>query len=183
MNRYLPIVGLIAIAFTKIGFSQAPSPSPIASASPSATAPPKRCLLSSRDVEAHTFYGTKDIVADRVPKLPVDLLDRRVFLQITESGEKTDAKLFEQQQDGSFAITQWLKGKVPGLLDEIDRAIIKNKGIDCVGEAIKNVLKRKLGAGKPAGSLAAPASPKDAFLPSVQQASGEFIKTIMIILC
>jgi hypothetical protein len=144
---------------------------------------PPRCYLSSRDVEAHGFYGTKEIVTDRASKLPVDLSDRRVFVQVTESGGKTDVKLFDQQKDGSFAITQWLKGKVPGLLDEIDRTIIKNKGIDCVGKAIENVLKKKLGAGKSIEPLPGPGSSKEAFTPSVQQARGDFIKTVIVFGC
>ena len=53
--------------------------------------------------------------------------------------------MFEKQDDGSFAITQWTKATARDLFDKLDDAIIKNKGTNCVGKAMKDVLTKNLG--------------------------------------
>jgi hypothetical protein len=179
MNRYILIFALVAVLSCPVGFCQ--SPSPTASMGPV-------CELSSRDVEVYGFYGTKEIVAKRVANLPVNLSDRRLFLQITQSGrtdgEKIQVKLFEKQKNGSdFTVTEWKKGKAPGLFDAIDKAIIQNKGKQCVGEAIKAVLTKKLGPGRTLSPLGASTSPEAAFKPSVHDTSGDFIKSVVILGC
>lgn len=94
-----------------------------------------------------------------------------------------NVRLFEQQKNGGFSVTEWSNVKAVGLFDEVDKAIIENKGKDCVGEAMKAVLAKRLGQGKPLATLAALASPKDAFSPSVQDASGDFVKSVVIFGC
>jgi hypothetical protein len=91
--------------------------------------------------------------------------------------------MFEKQDDGRFAITQWTKATTRDLFDKLDHAIIKNKGTNCVGKAMEAVLTKTLGKGKPVTPLTPPTSPKDAFGPSVQDSSGDFIKTIIIFGC
>jgi hypothetical protein len=179
MKKHILVVILIAGASLAVASAESPSPT----ASPMDT----RCPENSVSVEVHSFYGKKETVTEKVANLPVNFPERRVFLQITQSGRtdgaNTAVKLFEQQKDGSFTVTEWTKAKAPSLFDEIDGSIIKNKGKNCVGEAIKAVLTKKLGTGKPSTPLAAPTSPKDAFGPSVQDASGDFIKSVIIFGC
>jgi hypothetical protein len=179
MKNYTLIVTVITAALIRVCLCQSPSPSPTASFTV--------CQQSSRDVEVYGFYGSKEIVLERVGNVPVNVSERRLFLQITQSGRtvgaKIDVKLFEKQQDGSkFAITEWKNVKAPGLFDDIDRAITENKGKHCVGDAIKDVLK-KLGTGTPVTPLSVPTSPKDAFGPSVQDISDDFGKSIIILGC
>lgn len=182
MNKYIPIIASVALFSGPIS-CQLPQSSGLPF--PSAFGPP--CKLSSRDVDVYGFYGSKEIVTERVANLPVDLSKRRLFLQITqagrEDGAKTNVKLFEKQKDGTFAVTEWTKEKTPGLFAEVDRAIIENKGMHCVGDAIKDVLAEKLGPGKAAPSLPASGSSKEAFAPSVQDAPGDFIKSVVILGC
>ena len=124
---------------------------------------------------------------EKVTTLPVNLAERRVFVQITQAAGPTAPRqtlsCSSKQKDGSFRVTEWAKAKSAGLFDEIDAAIVKNKGKACVGEAIKAVLTKKLGPGKPGATIAAPGSPKDAFGPSVQDAFGDFIKSLVIFGC
>jgi hypothetical protein len=179
MKKYTLIVTLITAASIRVCFCQSPSPTP--------TPPGVVCKLASRDVELYGFYGTKEIVAERVANVPMKLSERRQFLQITQSGRtdgaKTDVKLFEKQEDGSFKVTEWKNVKAPRLFDSIERAIIENKGMHCVGDACKKVLDKILGPGEPAKPLEAGASPKDAFTPSVDDISGDFGKSMIIFTC
>lgn len=178
---------LTVITSVLVGIASAQTPSPNPSPSVPMDGGGPRCTLNSASVEVHTFYGTKEIVTEKVAKMPADLSERRVFLQITQSGRedgaKTDVKIFEKQKDGSFGITQWTKVTGRDLFDKLDDAIIKNKGKNCVGDAMKDVLTKTLGTGKTVTPLTPPTSPKDAFGPSVQDASGDFFKTIVIFGC
>ena len=143
-----------------------------------------KCNQFSRNVQLYSFYGAKHIVADHLAKLPVDLSERRVFLQITQ-GAKVDIRLFERQEGGSYKVTEWSNAKASRLFAEIDDAIIKNKGENCVGDAIKAML-AALGKGETAASLTEPVSAKNAFTPSIQKASegpDDFIKGTVVILC
>jgi hypothetical protein len=194
MKKHILVVTLIAGASLAVAAAENPSPSPSVALSPSpseappaASPTPTHCPENSASVEVHSFYGSKKTVVEKVADLQVNLSGRRVFLQITQSGRtksaNTAVKLFEQQKDGSFTVREWTETKAPGLFDEIDDAIIKNKGKNCVGKAIEDVLTQKLGTGKTARPLTAPVSPKDAFTPSVEDASGDFIKSVVIFGC
>ena len=186
MNKYTAIA-IVTIGLALPAFSQSPSPSPTSSpsAAPSSTPPNGggvHCGKHSRNVLLFSYYGTKDMVAHNMSHLPVNLSERRVFLQITKAAN-TDIRLFELQPDGSFKITEWSKADASRLLCEIDSALIKNKGENCAGEAVKHLLPS---SGKPAGSLPATVSPEDAFVPAVQKASDksdDFVNGIVIILC
>jgi hypothetical protein len=179
MKKHILVVTLIAAALlcSASAYDPTPTPSPLGAV----------CALSSRDVELYGFYGTKEIVAERVANVPMKLSERRQFLQITQSDRtddaKADVKLFEKQNDGNFKVTEWTNAKAQGLFDTIERAIIENKGKHCVGDACKAVLDKMLGPGKTAESMAAAASPKEAFTPSVQAASGDFVKSMIIFTC
>jgi|ERR1043166_4100837 hypothetical protein len=183
------IVTIIASALLTVALAESPLPSPTLAPAPSKPmdAGGPRCTQYSASVEVHTFYGSKEVLTEKLANMPVDLSQRRVFLQITQSprekGAKTNVKLFEKQTDGGFGITEWTKVTGRDLFDKLDEAIIKNKGENCVGEAMKDVLTKTLGKAEPGKPLGAPTSPKDAFGPSVDAASGDFIKTVIIFGC
>lgn len=178
MKKHALIVIVITAGLIRVCFCQSPSPTVVEGTV---------CPQASNDVELFGFYGTKEIVAERVANVPMNPSERRLFLQITQSGRtdgaNTDVKLFEKQKDGSFTVTKWTKLKAQGLFDKIERAIIDNKGKHCVGEACKAVLVEELGPGETGESLEGSASPKEAFRPSVQDASGDFVKSIIIFAC
>jgi hypothetical protein len=193
MRKYITIAALTLAGSFHSGFGQLPSPStsPPPAPSPSATAGGGGgggggpCNNSSWNPELYTFYGHKDVVLEKLSKVQANLSDRRVFVQVTESERGTDAKLFVREKNGSFTVTQWMKKKPGGSLTcKIDQAITHNKGINCVGEqVIHTVLKKELESGKETHDVAAPASPEAAFSHSIKEATGEYIKTTIVILC
>jgi hypothetical protein len=69
------------------------------------------------------------------------------------------------------------------LLADIDKAIVANKGVNCVGEQVKSVLGKELKAGKVSEGVPAPESPKAAFAHQVNEAKGEFIKSVVFLFC
>jgi hypothetical protein len=177
MKKHALIVTLIAAA--SLGgasvYAQSPSPTPKVFS----------CLLSSWSPELYSFYGAKDVIAEKLANIPAKLSERRVFLQVTQGDSRADVKLYERQKDGTFTVTEWASSSLLAdiLLADIDRAIVTNKGVNCVGEQVKAVLAKVLGEGKVSKAVPAPASPEAAFAHSVKEASGEFIKSTAIILC
>jgi len=175
MKKHTLIVTLITAALVG-GALAAEAPLPAASPGP-------RCRVSSWNPVQYTFYGAKDIIVERLAKIPAKLSENRVFLQVTQGDSTADVKLYEQQENGTFTVTEWHPKETSRLLSDIDKAIVANKGVNCVGEQVKGVLGKELKEGKVAQAVAAPVSPEAAFAHSVKEASGEFIKSIVIILC
>jgi hypothetical protein len=157
------------------GNSEKPEPRTAASPGP-------RCRYSSWNPEVYSFYGEKDVIVKKFATIPADLSDRRVFLQVTQGDSSADVKLYERE-NGTFTVTDWTTKKTSRLLTKIDEAIVANKGEHCVGEKVKLILRKDLGEGKVSTGFAVPDSAEEAFANPVHQASGDFIKTILIILC
>src|SRR4029077_11389997 len=141
------------------------------------TPPPLACRQSSWSPELYSLYGAKSTIVEKLGNIPAKLSERRVFLQVTQGDSSAYVKLYEQQKDGTFTVTEWTTPEIPDLLADIDKAIVANKGVNCVGEQVKSILAKELKEGKVSNSVAAPASPKAAFAHSVNEASGEFIKS------
>jgi hypothetical protein len=148
-----------------------------------ASAYAQACKLSSWNPELYSFYGAKGTIVKKLANIPAKLSERRVFLQVTQGDSSAYIKLYEQQKDGTFTVTEWTTGQTSRLLADIDEAIVANKGVNCVGEQVKGILAKELKEGKISTAVPAPASPKAAFAHSVNEASGEFIKSTVIILC
>jgi hypothetical protein len=160
------------------------SPSATASAYPSPSAsPPPACNYASWNPEVYTFYGAKENVADKVSGLPLKLSEHRVFVQITQGEAWAQVKMFELQKDGTFTVTEWEGKDTSRLACDIDKAIIVNKGVNCVGEQMKAAIVKALGKGKVSHSVAAPETPAAAFGHSIKAAKGDFIKSEVIVAC
>ena len=175
MKKHTLIVTLITAGLVG-GTLAAETPLPAASPGP-------RCRASSWDPGLYTFYGKKETIVEKLANIQANLSERRVFVQVTQGDSSADVKLYEQQENGTFTVTEWHPKETSRLLADIDKAIVANKGVNCVGEQVKGVLGKELKEGKVVNGVAAPGSPEAAFSHSVKEAVGDFIKTTAIILC
>jgi len=176
MNKYTIILTAAAAALfvgTSAYSQSTPTPTPTSKGG---------CALARWNTELYGFCGAKPAMIEKLARLPVQLSERRVFIQITQGSSSGEVKLYERK-DGKFTVTKWSTGETFGLLADIDKAIFDNKGVNCVGAQVTDLLRKRLGDGKPAESVAPPVSPKAAFTHSVQDAPGEFVRTTIIILC
>jgi hypothetical protein len=156
-----------------------PSPSP--SISPMG----RDCTQQSQNTELYGFCGAKASMLEKLAGLPAQLVERRVFVQITQGSSSGEVKLYERQQDGKFTVTTWSTAHTSALLADVDKTMFENKGVNCVGEQVTAVLRKKLGKekAKVTPGVAAPETPAAAFSHSIKEASGDFVRTVMIILC
>src|ERR1700730_2341504 len=142
------------------------------------------CDDSSWNPESYCFYGEKAKIVEKFGNISTTKLsERRVFLQVTQGESKADVRLYERQKDSKFTVTQWKAKQTSRLLADIDKAIIANKGVDCVGEQVKGILGRELKGGKVSKEIPAPETTKAAFAHPVNEAKGEFIKSVIFLLC
>jgi len=192
----IPNLCLIASLLTVCGLvsASAEDQSPMPSVSPSATATPtptpsapppgtKACNYASWNPEVYSFYGAKEDVAEKVSSLPLKLSEHRVFVQITQGEAWAQVKMFELQKDGTFTVTEWDGKDTFRLACDIDKAIVANKGVNCVGEQMKAAIVKALGKGKFSHSVAPPETPAAAFSHSIKAAKGDFIKSEVIVAC
>jgi hypothetical protein len=183
MKTSILIIASMSAALLGSAFGEEPSPSPSLSPS-SATSPPPSCNYASWNPEAYCFYGEKAKIVDKLSNLSTEKLsERRVFLQITQGESSSDIKLYVREKNGSFTVTEWKAQQTSHLLGELDRVIIANKGVNCVGEQIKSLLGKELKNGKASEGVAPPESFQAAFAHSVNEAKGEFIRSTVYLLC
>jgi hypothetical protein len=146
------------------------------------------CRYNSWNPELYGFYGTKETVIGKLEKIPetAPFSERRVFVQVTQGKSGVEVKLFERQDiGGEVTVTTWAKTskETAHLVCDLDDRIVDNKGLKCVGQKVKEALDQLLGKGEKTGSPGMLGSPEAAFSPSVHEASGDYIKTIIILLC
>jgi len=120
---------------------------------------------------------------EKLAKIPVQLSERRVFVQITQGRSGGEVKLYERQEDGTFAVTQWAPPNTFELLAKIGKTVFDNKAEKGVGKKAKAIIEKKIGPGTPGHPLPASASPQEAFGDSVNNAQGDFVKTTVVVLC
>jgi hypothetical protein len=129
----------------------------------------------------HIFYGKKEVILEKLGNWSANPREHRVYVQITQGRSAGNVKLFERSKDG-YTVTEWSPRETSDLVAAIDKAIMANKGVNCVGEQIKGVL-NKAGKGTTTQNVAEPASASAAFAHAVKEASGDFIKTVIIFGC
>lgn len=183
MKKRLSVVAMtLALLAHPSAYSQEPTPSPEETPTPPRTVM-GGCNHSGWNTEVYRFYGAKETLIEKVTQLPREILKRRVFLQVTQGDSVAEIKLFERQPNGTFNVTEWTKKDSADLFTDIDRAIMANKAVDCVGEQVTGVLIKDLKKGRTTEGVSAPESPKSAFSHSIRQISGEFIQTTIIVMC
>jgi hypothetical protein len=178
MKKHILIITLIAAPF--VGAASAatdlPPPSPESSPGP-------RCRATGWSPEAYTDYGKKETIIQKLGYIPTDLSTRRVFLQVTQGDSGGDVRLYEQQKNGTFSVKEWKPKEIWALLAAIDGKITSNLGKTCVGTEVEKLLSDKLGPGNSKPPVPASVLPQQAFSASLDEVSGDYIKTTVIILC
>jgi hypothetical protein len=178
MKKYT-VIGIVVIAGLLIGTSVYAQSTPTPTPTPSKGT---QCKQASSHTEVYGFCGDKDGIIKKLRSLSVNLLDRRVFVQVTQGASGGEVKLFERKDDGSVTITTWTTAQTSLVLADIDQTMFDNKGINCVGEKVTDVLRATLN-NPTITHVTALNTPQAAFTESVDKSSGQFVRTEVVILC
>ena len=171
---------LVVAAFLGGASVHAQSPSPSPSGSPIIK---WDCAASSQNTELYGFCGKKDSILKKVADLPAEIVERRVFVQITQGSKSGEVKLFVRKENNKFTVTRWERKDTFELLPKIDTAVFENKGLHCVGEKVITKLQQNLKKPTEVQQDVDVPSPEAAFKESVQSTDGEPVRTTVWILC
>ena len=138
------------------------------------------CEEESWSPEVISLYGDPAIQA-KMDKFDMNLPGRRIFIFTAEDSNNEEIAFYERSGEGSMRVTRWRGAAQPGLHERISDAIIKNKGVNCVGEQTRAILKSLEGA-ETVDDVAVPVSPKAAFSHNLRN-FGDYARSTIYLMC
>jgi hypothetical protein len=140
------------------------------------------CEAESWSPEVFSLYGDPDTVLRKLNKIEMDLPNRRVFMFSVESKDYAELAFYERTAKERVTVSRW-RGKPESRLHEsISQAIIDNRGVNCVGEQTKQIVK-KLPDLKTEGDIPVPANGRAAFSHAVRDRGGDYVRTTIYLMC
>ncbi|CAM5313169.1 MULTISPECIES: hypothetical protein [Streptomyces] len=140
------------------------------------------CRQYSWTPEVHDLYGAPESILNKMDSHNMELTERRIFVLLTESENLAQVRFFEQVKGKEYAVSAWTGESLGGAGGAIGETILKNKGINCVGEQVRGLL-----AGFPMAAPAtvpAPANARAAFAHTVRaHGEGTFTRATFALLC
>jgi hypothetical protein len=108
--------------------------------------------------ETFAVYGRPSVVTSKLANYNLDLASRRVFVVIQQTEGNSEVMFYEKAKQG-FDVWQLQGDAAEKFTNVLDKTIMSNRGINCVGEQAKAQL-RLLGGKdmKPLGRTSDPAS-------------------------
>lgn len=141
------------------------------------------CAASSWSPEKFTFFGDAAIVTQKLGGFDLDLKHRRVFIVAIESPTGDRVTFYEQEGSG-YRVKSFAGEKVPELLASIDKEIMANHGVNCVGEQSKALFSKAGGSSiSDMGIASPPASTKAVLNHLLSGHKGEFVETTVYLMC
>jgi hypothetical protein len=147
---------------------------------------PPGCKKQSWTPEVFSFYGDPAAVTAKLNNFDMNLPNRRVFLFMIETTHDAQISLFELSKDGKddnsmFHLSTWKGKSASGLREKATETILANRGIYCVGEQIKGLVKGLNPDDK--GDLPAPKTALAAYGHTIHEYGSEYIRLTVFLLC
>ena len=140
------------------------------------------CEAESWSPEVITLYGDTDTINRKLSNFEMNLSRRRVFGFVVDGELSSKGAFFERTGDQEVAVYQWSGHVDPDLHQKIATEIVRNKGVNCVGEQTKALL-AKLPNFKKQGNVSAPVNAKAAFSHQVRDIDSDYIRTTVYLMC
>jgi hypothetical protein len=143
---------------------------------------PGPCSQASFEPEVLSFYGDSAAVLKKLDEFEMNLPNRRVYMFMLESSGTAELSLFERKDDTNVQVAQWRGTSLAELREKISTGLLENRGIACVGEQTKSLVKAKL---SPAdmGAIPAPVSARAAFAHTIKKYGDNYIRVTVFLLC
>jgi hypothetical protein len=149
------------------------------------------CRKASWEPEVFSFYGDPAAVRAKLENFEMHLPDRRVFMFIVESSQSAELSLFELEKDdkdgkGSeggdkFHVWTWKGKSASELRENATDTILANKGVLCVGEQVKGLVKSLKPEDR--GVVPAPKTALAAFGHAIKGYDDQYIRLTVFLLC
>lgn len=144
------------------------------------TAPCKEAAWSP---EVVTFYGDTAKVAEKLAKVETQLLDRRVYMLLTETAGRTDVSLFERKDAQNVTLSQWSTTSNVKMAETINENLLENAGVSCAGALARHILKTLSDNGERAQTIPAPTTALAAYRGSLQHPDDDYVKVTLFFFC
>jgi hypothetical protein len=146
---------------------------------------PIGCKMASWEPEVFSFYGDPAAVTAKLNNFEMNLPDRRVFMFMIETTNSAQLSLFELAKDSedgnTFHLWSWKGQSASDLREKATETILANRGVLCVGEQIKSLVKGLNPEDK--GVIPAPTTALAAFGHAIHGYDKEYIRLTVFLLC
>ncbi len=140
------------------------------------------CEEESWSPEVISFYGDAETIIRKLGKFEMNLSGRRVFALLVEGANDSEIRVYERKSPGRYSVSLWKGAMTPGLRSNIDKAIIENKGVHCVGEQTKAIVTQMPDL-RTESDIPAPATATAAFAHPIRNSSGPYLRSTVYLLC
>ena len=141
------------------------------------------CHYRSWTPEVFSFYGDPAQVTVKLDNFDMDLPNRRILMFIVETTNEAQLSLYElnPKEVDKFHLWTWKGKSARDLREKATETILANKGIECVGDQIKGLVKGLKPDVK--GDMPGPKTARDAFGPVILGYGTEYIRLTVFLLC
>jgi hypothetical protein len=147
---------------------------------------PPGCKWQSWTPEVFSFYGDPAAVTAKLNNFDMNLPHRRVFMFMIETTSDAQISLFELAKDSKddndmFHLWTWKGKSANDLREKATETILANRGVLCVGEQIKSLVKGLNPDDK--GDIPAPKTALAAFGHTINEYGSNYIRLTVFLLC
>jgi hypothetical protein len=140
------------------------------------------CEEESWSPEVISFYGDAGTIVRKLGKFEMNLSGRRVFALLVEGSKDSEIRVYERSKPGLYSVSLWKGALTPTLRSNIDKAIIDNKGVHCVGEQTKAIV-GQMPELRTESDIPAPASATAAFAHPIRNMGDAYVRATVYLLC
>jgi hypothetical protein len=140
------------------------------------------CAAESWSPEVFSLYGDPETVISKLDKIEMNLPNRRVFMFTLETKDKAELSFYERTSKDRVSVSRWQGKPDDQFHNSVSKAIIDNKGVNCVGEQTKAIVK-KFPQLKNEGDVAVPANGRAAFSHAIRNQGNEYLRTTVYLMC
>ena len=139
------------------------------------------CEAESWSPEVISLYGDEETIQRKMQNFEMDLPRRRIFVFTAEDSKREEVSFYERTAEDTVTVVHWTGDVQAGLHERIANAIIKNKGVNCVGEQTRAIISGLPGA-KTTEDVAAPVNAKAAFSHSLRNFP-DYARSTIYLMC
>lgn len=141
------------------------------------------CAGFSWSPEVFDFYGNPEAVIEKIDGQKLPVTERRMYFLLVESAQGAEMRFFERVSEGLAAVFSWSGESAVELKSRIDRAVLSNRGVNCIGEQLKALIAEGVELNLE-GTVPAPATPRAAFAHTIRNNGGDgYVRATTAMLC
>lgn len=140
------------------------------------------CAKYSYQPEILSYFGDSNTVISKLDNDQMGLPDRRGYLLLVEKKGSAEFAFFERVNANNFRVMQWQGESLGDLRENLTEVIFENRGIACVGEQTKMIVKASF---KPEdrGVIPMPLSARAAFSHILKKYGDDYLRVTVLLLC